>query len=154
MTNEDSTAVAHAFAKTIAKIAEFANDLAESIHKDLGIEYTAPALLNKKKRKVTSTVDPNAPKKPKTAYLLFCDDKREEAKREGKPVLSMKELGEIWAALKEEDKETYTEAYDAAKVTWKEEMEEYKNVQGDGERSRGCSVDEDDDVLPPKKASE
>ena len=66
MKETDATVMAVTFAKTIARIAEFAVDLAESLHKDLGLEYQGPSsakgkLANKKRARVER--DPNEPKK-------------------------------------------------------------------------------------------
>jgi len=57
------------------------------------------------------------PKRPLSAYILFCNDKREEAKGDGfKGKELMKELGKRWKALDEEAKQPYVTANEEAKV--------------------------------------
>ncbi len=92
---------------------------------------------NVKSTKTKKTKDPNAPKKAKSAYLFFCADKREEAKKEAadhKQVLSI--LGTMWSELKEKaeggDKKAkkdiakYTKMSEDDKERYKEEMESYE----------------------------
>ena len=130
----DSTTVALMFAKTVAKFAEFTVELAESLHKDLGLEYHPPVKGRvSKKRKAA---DPNAPKKPKTAYFLFADAVREKAKREERSIPDAKKMGELWAGLNEEEKSEYNEAAELAKELYAKELENFN--------------DDNDDVPPPR----
>lgn len=63
----------------------------------------------KKIGKAKKPKDPNAPKKPKNAYILFCDQKRESLKSSFKGAELMKELGAQWKILPEEDKKVFEE---------------------------------------------
>lgn len=60
-----------------------------------------------KTKKTKKTKDPNAPKRNKSAYLFFCDDKRDSVKKSN-PDLKMtevsKKLAELWRALGDSDK--------------------------------------------------
>lgn len=90
-----------------------------------------------KTTKAKKTKDPNAPKKAKSAYMFFCADKREEAKKEAedhKQVLSI--LGSMWTELKEnveegdkkskKEMEKYTKQAEKDKERYNEEMETYE----------------------------
>ena len=79
--------------------------------------------------------DPNRPKRAKTAYLCFCNDKRPaliakmRAKKEKINVGNIqKKLGKIWGTMTDEDKKSYVKLSDADKERYKEEMEEYNNT--------------------------
>jgi len=136
----DATVMAQAFAKTIAKLADFATELAESIHKDLGIEYIPKKA--GKKRTAKAPADPNAPKKPKTAYFLFSDFAREEAKRNGQTPPTVKEIADTWNSLNEEEKAKYAEEAEAAKDAYSKQLGKMKSLIEDEDN-------DEDDVLPP-----
>ena len=56
------------------------------------------------------------PKRPLSAYIFFCNDKREEISTEGfKGKELMKEMGRRWKALEEEEKKPYNQASEDAK---------------------------------------
>ena len=57
-----------------------------------------------KKAKVKKEKREGEPKKPPTAYFLFCADKRKENKDKK---LSAKELGEMFSKLPQADKDKY-----------------------------------------------
>jgi hypothetical protein len=81
-------------------------------------------------------------KRPQSAYFLFCDAQRAEAKSSGaeKP-LSAKDLGEKWKQMSEEDKEPFiTKAaglkaeYDAKKGPTEAEKKKVHGKEGCGSR--------------------
>ncbi|KAL0030987.1 hypothetical protein WJX79_007046 [Trebouxia sp. C0005] len=64
----------------------------------------------KKERATRAKKDPNAPKKPSGAYIFFCNDKRAEVKKanpEYGVAESGRELGAMWKAASDEDKQKY-----------------------------------------------
>ena len=73
--------------------------------------------------------DPNAPKRAKSGYILFCIDKREEIKNDnpemsGKEIL--KELGRVWREdLPDNIKDMYNKKSEDDKVRYKQEMTVY-----------------------------
>ena len=78
--------------------------------------------------------DPNLPKRPKNAYMLFTDSIREEVTAElvqeapdGKIRVSdvAKVCGERWKAMPETEKQPFVEANAEAKVAYEKAMEEY-----------------------------
>lgn len=82
----------------------------------------------KKKKKVTKLKDPLAPKKPKSAFMLFSDDMRPTIKEElgNLPVPEMgKELGRRWSEVQEDVKAKYIEVNAALKVEYEKELANY-----------------------------
>jgi len=72
--------------------------------------------------------DPNAPKRPKTGFLIFCDEFRGQIK-DTQPGLQMcdimKELGKLWKSYSEEQKEVYNLQYREARSEYDDQLEEY-----------------------------
>jgi len=72
--------------------------------------------------------DPNAPKRPLNAYMLYSAEQRASLKEE-RPDLShkdiMKALGEEWKALSDADKEKYVKMQEAQKAKYKVALETY-----------------------------
>jgi len=154
----DATVMAMTFAKTIAKIAEFAVDLAESLHQDLGIEYSGPST-NRKQQKKRSRADkdPNEPKRPPTAYMLYCAHIRDESKVKGESMPQIKEIAEMWNKLDEQEKERFNRDAQNQKDTYDRQMAEYKKVSNHASvaadnksEPSNASDSEADDVPPPK----
>lgn len=86
--------------------------------------------------------DPNAPKKGKNSYIIFCSKKREEAKaalgKDAKPTEVSSKLGEMWALLKASTKvadkkalKALEEESAADKLRFEEEMNEYQPPSDD-----------------------
>jgi hypothetical protein len=109
---------------------------------------------SKPKKKKTKK---NGPKKPKSAYLYFCEEKRAEVKAENpemKPTEITAELGRLWNKIKdtpkaikykeqaEDAKAQYAEATDSAKVvensngSGEEEEEEEKKEEAPKEKAK------------------
>ena len=162
MKESDATVMAHTFAKTIARIAEFAVDLAESLHKDLGLEYAGPVSSKAKtvsKKRTRAERDPNEPKRPPTAYMVYSTHIREELKKKGEPQLQMKDLGEMWNKLEESEKEKYNTEAQKLKEQYDKEMMEYKNSKGAAvngalpKSDESDASEEMDDVAPPTKSA-
>jgi hypothetical protein len=90
-----------------------------------GTKRTPKRLLKKKK-------DPNAPKRPMSAYLLFCLAKRgayREAHPEARIIEVSKALAEMWKGLPDSAKAIYQEQAAQAKVRYEEEMRQYQAKQ-------------------------
>ena len=163
MANSDGTAMAMAFAKTIAKIADFAVDLAETLHKDLGLEYNGPVIPKSKavtKKRARSERDPNEPKRPLTAYMIYSAHLRDESKKRGDPQPQLKDIADMWAKLEEKEKERFGAEAQTQKETFERLMAEFKagriplatNQKSDESGSSNESVDADD-VVPPVKVA-
>eukprot|EP00026_Physarum_polycephalum_P015118 Phypoly_transcript_15733.p2 GENE.Phypoly_transcript_15733~~Phypoly_transcript_15733.p2 ORF type:complete len:160 (+),score=31.83 Phypoly_transcript_15733:378-857(+) len=77
--------------------------------------------------------DPNAPKRPLTAFMLYAHDKRAEIKAQN-PDMTFgalgKKLGETWLTFDATQKKVYSDMADKAKLTYEKELAEYtKNKQ-------------------------
>lgn len=82
-----------------------------------------------KKKKEKKVVDPNAPKKPQTAFFVFIAEFRVQLKEEGstmKPAEVAKVAGEKWKALTAEEKEPYNAKATADKERYAAAMKEYE----------------------------
>jgi hypothetical protein len=157
MKDTDATVMAVTFAKTIARIAEFAVDLAESLHKDLGLEYSGPASKGKQASKKRSRAerDPNEPKKPPTGYMIYSSHVRAEAKKRGEALPQLKEIADMWAKLDEKEKERFNGEAQQQKDVYDRQMAEYKsgvsNHVSKSEEESSSESEDADDVAPPAK---
>jgi len=91
------------------------------------IEYLKNLLLTDK-LKLKSKRDPDKPKKPSTAYILFTNIYRDKI-RQKFPDLKFgeinKKLGEEWKNITEMEKSTFKDQADGIKSKYEEELEEY-----------------------------
>jgi hypothetical protein len=79
--------------------------------------------------------DPNAPRKPKSTYFQFTDDKRAEVKEQnpGKSATQISSIiAELWANLSDKKKDKYKAKYEEKKAKYEEEMKHY-NKPSDAE---------------------
>eukprot|EP00124_Ichthyophonus_hoferi_P004529 Ihof_evm6s511 gene=Ihof_evmTU6s511 len=80
-------------------------------------------------RKEKKEKDPNAPKKPLTAYILFCNDQRPQIRLDH-PDMKIPEIGSklggMWKALTEEQKIKFTALAEQDKKRYVKDMEKYK----------------------------
>ena len=106
-----------------------------------------------REKKATKKKDPNAPKKPKTGYFLFCDEHREQAKQKagGKSASEVsKVLGEMWNELTLEQKKPYNDKYKKSLEGYNTRMEEYKKNKPSSEEE---SESEDEGKKKRKRAT-
>ena len=87
------------------------------------------------KLKIKPLKDPNKPKRPKSAYLFFCDDARPKlmkkmSKKNEKINLgdTAKALGQAWKKLSDKDKNIYYQKSAQAKSDYEEAMEKYNAI--------------------------
>ncbi|ORX89380.1 HMG-box [Basidiobolus meristosporus CBS 931.73] len=77
--------------------------------------------------------DPNAPKKPFTPYIMFCNDERDTIRKKFPDYTSQqvsRELGVAWKGLSEDDKAVYLTRHIRENEVYLKELEEYKAKQG------------------------
>merc|ERR1719441_25470 len=83
-----------------------------------------------KKRNPTSFPgDPNAPKRPKSGFMIFCDEKRPSviAELNGQPVSeTAKKLGAMWKSISSSEQAKYNKKGEAAKAKREELMKKYE----------------------------
>lgn len=80
-------------------------------------------------KKAKKEKDPNAPKRPRSAYILFSTEQRASVLKdhpEYAPKEVTVELGARWGKLSEAEKKQYQEQNEADKERYKREMESYK----------------------------
>ncbi|TBU00861.1 HMG domain-containing protein [Hamiltosporidium magnivora] len=80
-----------------------------------------------------SLKDPNAPKRPGSAYLIYCTKQRElmASELENVPVKDqLKRFGEMWASLDPKEKEIYNAKYEKRSKEFKEAWKEYTLTPG------------------------
>eukprot|EP00210_Caulerpa_lentillifera_P000535 g517.t1 len=90
---------------------------------DAKIQASLSHPVRKKKRR-----DPNKPKKPKSSYVYFMEQYRQEVKEENpnlRPQHIMKLMGERWTKLPEEERERFEELSKSDRVRYQEEMKDY-----------------------------
>jgi len=76
--------------------------------------------------------DPNAPKRPRTAFLLFSVDKRAGVKREYPDLVFgdiAKQVSHLWANCPPEEKARYQSLAEEDKQRYNKEMQHYKEKQ-------------------------
>ena len=101
-----------------------------------------------KKRKRKAKKDPNAPKRPLSAYFIFTNDIRAELKEENpdwKIGDIAKECGRRWGEMDDEDKTEYTEKAAELKKEYQVKLAEYEANKGSDDE------DEDEEEKPKKK---
>ena len=105
---------------------------------------------SKKKKKATKKKkDPNAPKRPSSPYIFFCNSKRAEVKESlpedgrGGPAV-MTALGAAWGEATDKDKAPFLKEAAADKVRYEKDMESYTPPEADS--------DDEEAAKPKKKA--
>ncbi|KAF9149122.1 Non-histone chromosomal protein 6 [Linnemannia schmuckeri] len=97
----------------------------------------------KQKKKKRAKKDPNAPKNPLSAYLLFCNDHRDSVKAKN-PDASFgaigRLLGDMWRGYTDAQKAPYNAKHEKAKAKYAQEKAAY-----DAKKSNGSDDDDDDD---------
>jgi len=87
------------------------------------------AVKGEKKRRKRRKKDPNAPKRPKTGYLRFCDQHRQEIQQKLNSTY-VKEvsvvLGQMWKDLDPVEKAKYNEEFKNDNDAYRERMKEYR----------------------------
>jgi hypothetical protein len=109
---------------------------------------------NKKEKKAK---DPNAPKRPPSAYLLFQNDVREKI-RTAQPGMPYREvLGVIakrWKDLSDPERKYYDDLYNLATTEFHQQNELYKATQGTSDSDSDSDSDTETPArLPPTLAT-
>ena len=69
-------------------------------------------------------------KRPKNAFLLFCQDRREENDKKGGSPLTVQELSKEWEDVSESKKKYYQKMFDEANDEYKEKKKELEEEEG------------------------
>ena len=96
--------------------------------------------------------DPNQPKKPLNAYVLFCQEKRSETKKEN-PELSATEITKILAEKwqKQKNRSKWEKKNEELKKQYEIDMKKYNDSKSDDDKSDDKSDNKSDDNEKPKK---
>ncbi|KAJ2115000.1 hypothetical protein IW146_002650 [Coemansia sp. RSA 922] len=103
-------------------------------------------------KKVVIKRDPNEPKKPPSAYILFLHDKRLEIKDkqpDDTPSEVMAKTFEAWSTISDDERRRYEELAAAAKKEYVEELAKYKAEHGTPPVESEKEEEEEDDVPEP-----
>nr|XP_061791416.1 high mobility group protein B2-like isoform X2 [Nerophis lumbriciformis] len=106
--------------------------------------YVPPKGAKKGKKKK----DPNAPKRPPSAFFVFCSEHRPRIKEEN-PGISIgdiaKKLGELWSTQGAKDKAPYEAKAAKLKEKYEKDVAAYRATGGSGKTDAAQQVDDDDD---------
>jgi len=142
-------------------------ETAREEYKEAMSEYVRPSdeelekLTKKKKTRSTSGEkkgekkkrDPEAPKRPTTAYLYFCKEMREKVKEDNEDMDSKeitRELGRMWREDYSDDRERWVELAEKDKKRYEEEMTESESEKSESEKSESGSEEESVSVKTAK----
>ena len=114
-------------------------DLIEKVVKEMGGDSAKTDELVKKlldKPDLKAKKDPNKPKRPKSGFLLFCDDERQKLIEKEKKALKkgekfslgivQKKLGDLWKKLPEAKRKKYEEQTEKEKEEYYDKITEYE----------------------------
>ncbi|KAG7232669.1 hypothetical protein INR49_008249 [Caranx melampygus] len=112
-------------------------------------DYVPPKGFGKRGRK---RKDPNAPKRPPSAFFVFCSEYRPSVKQQY-PGLSIgdcaKKLGEMWSKLSQSEKQPYEEKAQKLREKYDRDMVAYRGggtyARNPGSSAQGGEEEEDDD---------
>jgi len=106
--------------------------------------------------------DPNAPKRPRSAYILYCTEKRSEVKAEhpdAKPAELMRIMGELWNSLAPTKKQEYTDKAKDDKARYNDQMKDYSAPEPESDederpskRQKGKKGKKKRDPMEPKRS--
>ena len=107
--------------------------LVKRLTAELGCPEKTDELIEKflaKPLKIKKQQDPNMPKRPKTSFILYCDDHRKKVMKKNPKIKMgevMKELSKMWKSCSESSKKKYVDLAKKAKEEYEEKMEEYQS---------------------------
>lgn len=82
--------------------------------------------------------DPDLPKRPTNAYLIFCEMEKERIKQDDPNASDLsKSMTEAWKNLSEERRRPYYKLYEDDRIRYQREMAEYNQKKGGGGGSSG-----------------
>ncbi|ORZ22849.1 high mobility group box domain-containing protein [Lobosporangium transversale] len=119
-----------------------------------------PKVKSAKAIKSTKTVDPMMPKRPLSAYLMYCRDNRTSVQMENqgqKPSEVMKTLGHMWRNLSEKEKMGYSRKHSEELQKYIEKVNAFfaekkstDSSRGDGTSSARSTTTKKDAAPRPK----
>ncbi|CAH1763649.1 20380_t:CDS:2 [Entrophospora sp. SA101] len=126
------------------------NDDSSSYNKNMSSqeEMLEDSRVGKRKKQVR---DPNAPKRPRNAFLIYCQNQREQAKEENQNNKGFQGVTRIlsqkWKDLPEDERKIYFEMYNKEKLRYEKEMSSYVGASSinnygpeDSQRNQNVSI--------------
>lgn len=115
---------------------ELEEKIIQFLEKPKDLEYSSPVKSTKRKRSESpakkskrSKKDPNAPKRPLSAFLLFSQEHRPDLQKEH-PTESIgeisKRIGKMWSKIKPSEKKKFEEEAAKLKEAYEKKMAKYK----------------------------
>lgn len=101
-------------------------------------------------RKKTKTVDPNAPKKPMSAYMLWLAANRNQLKAENPGIANteiLKKAGEKWNSLGDEGKATWNDEHAKQKDIYMKKLEAYQATLEETSKTAKSEVSLDEEQV-------
>ncbi|KAG0668753.1 non-histone protein [Maudiozyma exigua] len=103
-----------------------------------------PMKRTKTKRQKAKERDPNMPKRPTNAYLIYCEMNKEKVKSLGSSDVT-RDLTEGWKSLDEEGRAPYYKLYNEDRNRYRQEMEIYNKRNEDGKVKNSDDEEEEDE---------
>ncbi|PVU89655.1 hypothetical protein BB561_005243 [Smittium simulii] len=76
--------------------------------------------------------DPNAPRRPLSSYIMFCNDNRDKV-RDQHPGISSQDiskiLGEMWNSISDSEKKRYEVIFQSHKLKYQDDIREYEQLK-------------------------
>jgi hypothetical protein len=102
----------------------------------------------KKKKTKKAKKDPNEPKKPLSSYMIFCSEKREEAKKQN-PDMKLTEISKVlgaeWKELSDKEKKVYQDKAEEAKSAYTQVKKDFDSKKGKKKVDSDDEEEEDDE---------
>lgn len=99
--------------------------------------------------------DPDLPKRPTNAYLIFCEMEKERIKQDDPNASDLsKSMTEAWKNLSEERRRPYYKLYEDDRIRYQREMAEYNQKKGGGGSGGGGEPDLKKQKLAPQPEQE
>lgn len=102
---------------------------------------------SKTKKKKGKERDPNLPKRPTNAYLLFCEMNKEKMKQSSGATDVSKALTDAWKGLDESARRPYYDLYNEDRERYQREMQAYVQSKAGDQKPLKKVEDEDEDEV-------
>lgn len=118
---------------------------------------TKPFRKSKIKRHKVKERDPNMPKRPTNAYLLYCEMNKERIRQNGSLDVT-RDLAEGWKNLNEQDRKPYYKLYSEDRERYQMEMEIYNkkisNIDADDDKEENEQKIKNNEEGPSTKVAD
>lgn len=118
---------------------------------------TKPFRKSKTKRHKVKERDPNMPKRPTNAYLLYCEMNKERIRQNGSLDVT-RDLAEGWKNLNEQDRKPYYKLYSEDRERYQMEMEIYNkkisNIDADDDKEENEQKIKNNEEGPSTKVAD